>query len=90
MAKQERTLDTSVLLMKITSLTSQVRNLNIPHALPTSLEVLLESAYQRFSLFHNERALVQQGQKVVINAKLAYYYGNRLAHLPLENIRSTQ
>ena len=90
LAKPDRTLDTSVLLMKITSLTSQVRKLNIPHALPTSLEVLLESAYQRFSLFHNERALVQQGQKVVINAKLAYYYGNRLAHLPLENIRSTQ
>ena len=90
LSKQDRTLDTSTLLNKITNLTAQVHSLNVPHALPTSLEVLLESAYQRFSLFHNERALVQQGQKVVINAKLAYYYGNRLAHLPLENVRSTK
>ena len=90
LSKQDRTLETSTLLNKITNLTAQVRALDIPHALPTSLEVLLESAYQRFSLFHNERALVQQGQKVVINAKLAYYYGNRLAHLPLENSRSSK
>ncbi len=90
LAKQERTLDTSVLLKKIQCLTSQVHQLDVPHSLPASLEVLLESAYQRFSLFHNERALLQQGQKVAINAKLAYYYGNRLAHLPLENIGSTQ
>ena len=79
-----------MLLKKIKSLTSQVHQLNVPHALPASLEVLLESAYQRFSLFHDERALLQQGQKVAINAKLAYYYGNRLSHLPLENIRSTE
>ena len=89
LAKEERTIQTSTLLVKITSLVKQVESLNVPHALPSSLDVLLESAYQRFALFHNERALLQQGRKVLINAKLAYYYGNRLAHLPLENVRST-
>ena len=89
LSKQDRTIDTGILLHKVKSLVGQVQALKVPQALPRSLEVLLDSAHQRFSLFHNEHALVQQGSKVAINAKLAYYYGNRLAHLPLENTRST-
>ena len=86
LSKSERTIATTDLIAMVSHLTKQIRERKIAHALPPALEKILEIAYQRFALFHKEQAVVQQGQHLIINAKLAYYYGNRLAHLNLKTM----
>ena len=64
-------------------LAKQIRALKLHHTLPNELPSLIEGAYQRFALFHRERAVIERGDHIVLNSKLAQYYGNRLAHIPL-------
>lgn len=88
LSTSERTIATNDLIAMVNHLTTQIKERNVAHVLPPTLEKILEIAYQRFSLFHKEQAVVQQGQHLIINAKLAYYYGNRLAHLNLKTMES--
>ena len=83
LSKTERTVPTASLIQMVDHLAKQVRALKIRHALPNDLESLIERAYQRFALFHRERAVTQHNEFIVLNSKLAQYYGNRLAHIPL-------
>ncbi len=79
----ERTVPIAKLVDAVRSLTRQVYDTKVPHALHQDLHRTMDSAYQRFALFHKDRAAVPMGEDILLNAKLAYYYGNRLAHLPL-------
>ena len=88
LAKQERTINTSTLLVKITNLVEQV-HIERPSCLTFFLRCTIGVSLSTVCIvFHSEHAIEQEGRKVVINAKLAYYYGNRLAHLPLRNVRA--
>ena len=83
LSSEERTVPTIDLIQMVDHLAKQIRALKLHHTLPNELPSLIEGAYQQFALFHRERAVIERGDHIVLNSKLAQYYGNRLAHIPL-------
>ena len=78
----DRTIQLSDLATKISTATDWIAQNKLKHCLPNTTEAIIEQAHHRFSLFHRNIAVQQTDNAVIINAKLALYYGNRLAHLP--------
>lgn len=78
----DRTLQLPELLSKVSEATQWISSHGLRHCLPDTTEAIIEQAHHRFSLFHRNIAVQQTGNAIIINAKLALYYGNRLAHIP--------
>ena len=79
---EDRTIQLPELVSKVANATEWIKSKQLRHCLPDTTEAIIEQARHRFSLFHRNIAVQRNGTSVVINAKLALYYGNRLAHLP--------
>ena len=58
----------------------------VHHALPTEgedrAETILQDAVKRFASYHSQPAVAHEDWRILVDPKLALYYGNRLAGLP--------
>ena len=58
----------------------------VHHALPKEgedrAETILQDAVKRFASYHSQPAVAHEDWRILVDPKLALYYGNRLAGLP--------
>ena len=84
LSREDRVISVDRLVQTISSFREQIHQNDWRHALPETTGKIIEQAHQQFRLFHRSKAVFKDRNTIIINTKLALYYGNRLRHLPLK------
>ena len=84
LTEEERTISQKMLLHRIDDIHATIQQLvdqkQVLANIPQNTKRILSNALQQFSLYHKQPVVKPQtGQNMIVNSKLALYYGNRLS-----------